>query len=143
MINGWGDGDEIGWINVARWAPPCEVPARQTKQQRETGRSGAALDGGRGEPVGGPPLPQEGGRDRIGAASPSGKQRPELMRGHTQVNPQLKGHLRGALNGGASVEQVRAVRHVSIQVCRASGMRLLTADDPPGCWGWRAEVQDL
>lgn len=65
------------------------------------------------------------------------------MRGHTQVNPQLKGHLRGALNGGASVEQVRAVRHVSIQVCRASGMRLLTADDPPGCWGWRAEVQDL
>ncbi|KAG8159886.1 hypothetical protein KVR01_010523 [Diaporthe batatas] len=59
------------------------------------------------------------------------------------VNPQLKGHLRGALNGGASVEQVRAVRQVSIQVCRASGMRLLTADDPPGCWGWRAEVQDL
>jgi alkylhydroperoxidase/carboxymuconolactone decarboxylase family protein YurZ len=60
-----------------------------------------------------------------------------------QVNPQLKGHLRGALNGGASVEQVRAVRQVSIQVCRASGMRLLTADDPPDRWGWRAEVQDL
>lgn len=60
-----------------------------------------------------------------------------------QVNPQLKGHLRGALNGGASVEQVRAVRQVSMQVCRASGMRLLTADDPPGCWGWRAEVEDL
>ncbi|POS78638.1 hypothetical protein DHEL01_v202968 [Diaporthe helianthi] len=59
------------------------------------------------------------------------------------VNPQLKGHLRGALNGGASVEQVRAVRQVSMQVCRASGMRLLTADDPPGCWGWRAEVEDL
>ncbi|KAK2602691.1 hypothetical protein N8I77_009201 [Diaporthe amygdali] len=59
------------------------------------------------------------------------------------VNPQLKGHLRGALNGGASIEQVRAVRHVSIEVCRASGMRLLTADDAPGCWGWRAEVQNL
>lgn len=78
--------------------------------------------------------------NRIGAAER--RAAPELMRAQ-QVNPQLKGHLRGALNGGASVEQVRAVRQVSIQVCRASGMRLLTTDDPPGCWGWRAEVQDL
>lgn len=78
--------------------------------------------------------------NRIGATER--RAAPELMRAQ-QVNPQLKGHLRGALNGGASVEQVRAVRQVSIQVCRASGMRLLTTDDPPGCWGWRAEVQDL
>ncbi|ROW15378.1 hypothetical protein VPNG_02247 [Cytospora leucostoma] len=59
------------------------------------------------------------------------------------VNPQLKGHLKGALNGGASVEQVRAVRQVAVDVCLAAGMRLLTGKDAPGGWGWRAEVQDL
>lgn len=114
----------------------CEVPAHHTKEQTQTGRSGAAREGegawGRGK--------FRGRANRIGAAERQAA--PELMRAQ-QVNPQLKGHLRGALNGGASVEQVRAVRQVSIQVCRASGMRLLTADDPPGCWGWRAEVQDL
>lgn len=68
---------------------------------------------------------------------------PELMRGPLQVNPQLKGHLKGALNGGASVEQVRAVRQVAVDVCLAAGMRLLTGKDAPGGWGWRAEVQDL
>lgn len=118
----------------------CEEPAQRTRGQRETGRSGAARwEGGR-EP--GERKIQKRA-NRIGAARAASRQAaPELMRAQ-QVNPQLKGHLRGALNGGASVEQVRAVRQVSIQVCRASGMRLLTADDPPGCWGWRAEVQDL
>lgn len=60
-----------------------------------------------------------------------------------QVNPQLKGHLRGALNGGANVEQVRAVRHVAIRVCEAAGMRVLSERDAPGGWVWRTEVQDL
>ncbi|ROW08998.1 hypothetical protein VMCG_02853 [Cytospora schulzeri] len=60
-----------------------------------------------------------------------------------QVNPQLKGHLKGALNGGARVEEVRAVRQVAVDVCRAAGMRLLTGEDAPGGWGWRAEVQNL
>lgn len=60
-----------------------------------------------------------------------------------QVNPQLKGHLKGALNGGASVEQVRAVRQLSIHVCEAAGMRVLTDGDAPGGWVWRTEVQDL
>ncbi|KUI60051.1 hypothetical protein VP1G_07308 [Cytospora mali] len=59
------------------------------------------------------------------------------------VNPQLKGHLKGALNGGASIEQVRAVRQVAVDVCRAAGMRLLTGKDATGGWGWRAEVQNL
>lgn len=123
-------------MHVARWAPPARYPPQRTKEQSILGRSGAARE--------------EGGslgrakfrRGQTGLAQPERQAAGELMRAQ-QVNPQLKGHLRGALNGGASVEQVRAVRQVSIQVCRASGMRLLTADDPPGCWGWRAEVQDL
>merc|ERR1712000_321238 len=55
------------------------------------------------------------------------------------VNPQLKGHLRGALNGGASVEEVRAVRDVVIKICEASGMKRLS-EDAVGGWGWRSEV---
>ncbi|KAI8656733.1 hypothetical protein NCS56_01278100 [Fusarium sp. Ph1] len=55
------------------------------------------------------------------------------------VNPQLKGHLRGALNGGASVEEVRAVRDVVIKICEASGMKRLS-EDAIGGWGWRSEV---
>ncbi|WQF89691.1 hypothetical protein CDEST_14705 [Colletotrichum destructivum] len=55
------------------------------------------------------------------------------------VNPQLKGHLRGALNGGASVEEVRAVRGIVMDICEASGMRQLS-DDGSGGLGWRSEV---
>lgn len=70
--------------------------------------------------------------------------RQRLMRcREIQVNPQLKGHLRGALNGGASAGQVRAVRRVAIHVCEAAGMRVLTERDVPGGWVWRTEVQDL
>ena len=58
------------------------------------------------------------------------------------MNPQLKGHLRGALNGGATVEEVRAVREVVIRICEASGMRRLAADAPGG-WGWRSEVASV
>lgn len=59
-----------------------------------------------------------------------------------QVNPQLKGHLRGALNGGASVEEVRAVRHIVIKICEASGMQQLS-QDAVGGWGWRSEVANV
>ncbi|KAH0537406.1 hypothetical protein FGG08_005805 [Glutinoglossum americanum] len=41
------------------------------------------------------------------------------------VNPQLKGHLKGALNNGATVEEVRAVRDVVIRICEAAGMKRL------------------
>lgn len=58
------------------------------------------------------------------------------------VNPQLKGHLRGALNGGATVGEVRAVRSVVIEICEASGMRLLDKSVPAG-WGWRSEVASV
>ncbi|RDW83208.1 hypothetical protein BP5796_04699 [Coleophoma crateriformis] len=58
------------------------------------------------------------------------------------VNPQLKGHLKGALNGGASVEEVKAVRSIVISVCKAAGMTQLDPDRPGG-WGWREEVADL
>ena len=59
-----------------------------------------------------------------------------------QVNPQLKGHLKGALNGGATVEEVRAVRDVVIEICKASGMKRL-GDGENGGWGWRSEVANL
>lgn len=58
------------------------------------------------------------------------------------ANPQLKGHLRGALNGGASVDQVKAVRNVVVEICRAAGMEKLDASKPAG-FGWRSEVADL
>ncbi|RKK93190.1 hypothetical protein BFJ68_g13385 [Fusarium oxysporum] len=58
------------------------------------------------------------------------------------VNPQLKGHLRGALNGGASVDEVRAVRDVVIKICEASGMKRLE-EDAIGGWGWRSEVANV
>ena len=54
----------------------------------------------------------------------------------------MKGHLRGAVNGGATVTEVRAVRDVVIRICEASGMVRL-ADDVPGGWGWRSEVASL
>lgn len=58
------------------------------------------------------------------------------------VNPQLKGHLRGAMNNGASIEEVRAVREVVIRICQASGMVQLGENAPHG-WGWREEVASL
>ncbi|KAG7417804.1 Uncharacterized protein Forpe1208_v004067 [Fusarium oxysporum f. sp. rapae] len=58
------------------------------------------------------------------------------------VNPQLKGHLRGALNGGASVDEVRAVRDVVIKICEASGMKRLE-ENAIGGWGWRSEVVNV
>lgn len=56
-----------------------------------------------------------------------------------QVNPQLKGHLRGALNGGATVDEVRAVRDVVIKICESAGMTRLE-DTVVGGWGWREEI---
>jgi hypothetical protein len=50
--------------------------------------------------------------------------------------------LKGALNGGATVEEVRAVREIVIAICEASGMQKLS-DDTPGGWGWRSEIANL
>ncbi|KAJ4302108.1 hypothetical protein N0V88_002244 [Collariella sp. IMI 366227] len=58
------------------------------------------------------------------------------------VNPQLKGHLRGALNGGATVEEVKAVRNLVVEICTAAGMKMLNASTPAG-FGWRDEVAGL
>ncbi|KAI9727594.1 MAG: hypothetical protein M1834_008033 [Cirrosporium novae-zelandiae] len=58
------------------------------------------------------------------------------------VNPQLKGHLKGAVNNGATAEEVGAVRDIVIKICEASGMKRLSADEPIG-WGWREEVAKL
>ncbi|CCT72340.1 uncharacterized protein FFB20_12246 [Fusarium fujikuroi] len=58
------------------------------------------------------------------------------------VNPQLKGHLRGAFNGGASVDEVRAVRDIVIKICEASGMKKLE-ENAIGGWGWRSEVANV
>lgn len=58
------------------------------------------------------------------------------------VNPQLKGHLHGAINNGATKEQVAAVREVVIRICEAGGMKKLDRDSQGG-WGWREEVASL
>ncbi|KAL8782822.1 MAG: hypothetical protein Q9213_005061 [Squamulea squamosa] len=47
----------------------------------------------------------------------------------------LKGHLKGALNNGASVKEVRAVRTVIVRLCEAFGMTRLGQDASSG-WGW-------
>lgn len=39
------------------------------------------------------------------------------------VNPQLKGHLKGALNNGATVEEVMAVREIVLKICEKAGWR--------------------
>jgi alkylhydroperoxidase/carboxymuconolactone decarboxylase family protein YurZ len=58
------------------------------------------------------------------------------------VDAQLKGHLRGALNGGATVEEVKAVRGVVIKICEAFGMAKIGENVLAG-WGWREEVANL
>jgi len=58
------------------------------------------------------------------------------------VNPQLKGHLKGALNHGATIEEVKAVREIVMRICEAFGMKRLS-DDAPAGWGWRGEVANL
>ncbi|KAH7360508.1 AhpD-like protein [Rhexocercosporidium sp. MPI-PUGE-AT-0058] len=58
------------------------------------------------------------------------------------VNPQLKGHLRGAQNGGATIEEVRAVRNIVMRICESAGMRKLEDTDTTG-WGWREDVATL
>jgi len=57
------------------------------------------------------------------------------------VNPQLKGHLRGAVNNGVSVEGVRACREVVMWICEGSGMKLLQ-DGEVGL-GWKEEVANI
>lgn len=58
------------------------------------------------------------------------------------MNPQLKGHLKGALNGGATVEEVKAVRNVVMEICEAAGMTMLDKTAAGG-WGWRTDVANL
>lgn len=38
------------------------------------------------------------------------------------VNPQLKGHLVGALNNGAKKEEVRAIREVVLEIAERAGI---------------------
>ncbi|KAL0264626.1 hypothetical protein SLS55_000576 [Diplodia seriata] len=58
------------------------------------------------------------------------------------VNPQLKGHLRGALNHGATSDEIKAVREIVISICEAAGMRTL-GSDAVGGWGWREQIADV
>ncbi|KAK8058711.1 hypothetical protein PG994_009159 [Apiospora phragmitis] len=53
-----------------------------------------------------------------------------------------QGHLRGALNNGATVEEVRAVRAIAVAICEAFGMERL-AEEVVGGWGWRDEVANV
>lgn len=58
------------------------------------------------------------------------------------MNPQLKGHLKGALNNGATVEEVRAVREIVIKICEAAGMTNLNGSAKGG-WGWSHPVANI
>jgi alkylhydroperoxidase/carboxymuconolactone decarboxylase family protein YurZ len=53
------------------------------------------------------------------------------------VNPQLKGHLKGALNLGATRGEVEAVRGAVVQLCERAGMKVGEAS------GWAGEVAKL
>jgi hypothetical protein len=59
-----------------------------------------------------------------------------------QLNPQLKGHLKGALNHGSTIEEVQAVRGAAIRICEASGMGKLP-DGTDGGYGWKNEVANI
>jgi alkylhydroperoxidase/carboxymuconolactone decarboxylase family protein YurZ len=58
------------------------------------------------------------------------------------VNPQLRGHLKGALSNGATVEEVRATREMALRICQAVGMEILPAGQLGG-FGWREEVANI
>ncbi|KAJ8101279.1 AhpD-like protein [Lipomyces tetrasporus] len=47
------------------------------------------------------------------------------------VNPQLKGHLKGCLNNGATKEEITSVRNLSMRICRLCGI------------SWKGEVASL
>jgi alkylhydroperoxidase/carboxymuconolactone decarboxylase family protein YurZ len=66
------------------------------------------------------------------------------------VNPQLKGHLVGAVNNGATRDEVNAVRGLVVKLCEAAGMRRLKEGEmtPEGegrinLWGWKEDVAAL
>jgi hypothetical protein len=46
------------------------------------------------------------------------------------------------MNGGATLEQVRAVREIVIKICESAGMIKL-ANPVVGGWGWREEVASI
>jgi alkylhydroperoxidase/carboxymuconolactone decarboxylase family protein YurZ len=49
-----------------------------------------------------------------------------------QVDQQIKDHLKGAVNNGATVEEVRAVRDIIVRICEVSGMRSIGEDEHCG-----------
>ena len=50
--------------------------------------------------------------------------------------------MKGAINTGSTVEEVKAVREIVIRICEASGMRKLD-ESIPGGWGWRRPISNL
>jgi hypothetical protein len=46
------------------------------------------------------------------------------------------------MNGGATLEQVRAVRQVALQICQGAGMTRLEDSGAAG-WGWREDVASI
>ena len=58
------------------------------------------------------------------------------------VNSQLRSHLVGALNNGATEDEGKGVTALVIKVCEASGMKRLEEGSVDG-WGWREEVANV
>ena len=60
-----------------------------------------------------------------------------------QVNAQLKGHLKGAIHhDDVTLDEIKAVRDVVIEICKASGMKTLDESAATG-WGWRGPIANL
>jgi hypothetical protein len=51
--------------------------------------------------------------------------------------------MRGAMNHGASREEVNAVRDVVVHICKLAGMCKLEQLESSNSWGWRNGVAKL
>jgi hypothetical protein len=51
--------------------------------------------------------------------------------------------MHGAVNHGAKVEEVNAVRGIVTQMCELAGMRDLNDSASQGGWGWKKGVAKL
>jgi len=61
----------------------------------------------------------------------------------TDVQSTLLNHMQGAVNHGAKVEEVNAIRDIVTQICELGGMKNLKNQNPQDGWGWKNGVVKL
>jgi hypothetical protein len=52
-------------------------------------------------------------------------------------------HMRGAINHGATLDEVNAVRSWVMELCQMAGMTELKSSGEKGAWGWKDTVAKL